>query len=81
MSSRLTKLLEHHMATISDQLNTLIQLQQQTLAAVQGLSPAKPDDLTPVTTAIASVQTTLSAVQTQVGAIAAKLPIDQQTTS
>ena len=46
------------MATISDQLNTLIQLQQQTLAAVQGLSPAKPDDLTPVTTAIASVQTT-----------------------
>lgn len=69
------------MATISDQLNTLIQLQQQTLAAVQGLSPAKPDDLAPVTSAIASVQTTVSSIQTQVGAIAAKLPIDSPSAS
>lgn len=55
------------MATIEDQITAQTAILNQILTAVQGI--AKPEDLTPVVTAIAGVQTTANA-------IAAKLPID-----
>lgn len=62
------------MATLQATLDAQTALLQQLLASVQGLSPAKPDDLAPLTTAVNNLQTTVNAV-------AAKLPIDPVTSA
>jgi hypothetical protein len=72
----LIKLLEKHMATIEDQITAQTGVLNQILTAVQALSPAKAEDLTPVTAAITALQTDVDGIKGTVNAIAAKLPVD-----
>lgn len=66
----------NHMASIDTQLAALQTGLTNLEAAVKGLSPASPDDLTPVTQAIAAVQTTLNTVGTNVTSVGNKLGSD-----
>lgn len=77
------RLLERLMSTLQDQITAQTAVLNQILQAIQAQAPAKVDDLTPVTTAQATAQSSLTAIQsdlvtlqTTTNAIAAKLPVD-----
>jgi hypothetical protein len=71
---QLLKNLEHRMATLDDQLAAITTSLANLTAEVQSI--AKPEDLTPVTTALATLQAGQTAMEAQITAIAAKLPVD-----
>lgn len=75
--------IDQQLAALNQTLTTIATQNGQILTAVQGLSPAKAEDLTPVTDAVTAVQSSVGAVQTavttlqtSVNGIAAKLPVD-----